>query len=75
MYDSRIDEEGGVVEVWEPLDTDTDDVEQDVWPLPPSQMIAARYLVEKLIQLEPGSSINVDRQFVLDNWPNVRPLF
>ena len=45
------------------------------WPLSPGEMIAARFWVRKLIELQPDSPLNADRQYVLDNWPNVRPIF
>lgn len=45
------------------------------WPLPAGEMLFAQLLVEKMIEWEPDSALNVNRQYVLDNWPHVRPVF
>lgn len=44
------------------------------WPLPYGQMVHTRRLIERLIEWEPNSPLNVHRQRVLDNWPNIRPV-
>lgn len=44
------------------------------WPLPQHEMIAVRVSLKRLIQLEPDSAFNAERQRVLDNWPRVRPV-
>jgi hypothetical protein len=45
------------------------------WAESMGDAIAAKFIVAKLIEMEPESPLNVQRQYVLDRWPKVRPIF
>ena len=48
---------------------------EDVWPKSDAEMLVLKGLVKELLRLQPDSPLNRNRQYVLDNWPRVRPIF